>query len=431
MPESSASVDGESASASYDAHDAFSHSLPMPDDAVPSSDQKEPQVPVDSAPHTVSDSNSSASSGTSSGPSFWPANATVTTSNGPSPRPKKKRRRDRNRPIHEINRLQAQVAEMEAQLKALEPECNGDSTELQALQHKNNELKDKWKKSVERTAAMEKLLQTQADTLLQALPKSLAVSGENLTYDLVEDDAVFQALARTVDEHYLDMDRMLGDAGVRDATSEIFDARLSRPTSTTDTDCVLKTRTCAFLPYALERVEKAMWRRMESESAVLPENVESSGDLGLPLGIASNLIVSKREVHLDDASFTIRLALKEFAEPDRLVYVWDAVGDWPQGNTKLHVSTREYGWICFAPTESADLSILRSLVLVRSTTTPMVDVSLLERVMQLYRHTIEARYQKLENAIVDASICSRKIPRAADSTGGKACAVNGASKQLS
>ncbi|OWZ09896.1 hypothetical protein PHMEG_00017324, partial [Phytophthora megakarya] len=106
-----------------------------------------------------------------------------------------------------------------------------------------------------------------------------------------------------------------------------------------------------------------MWRRLECESAILPENIQSSQDLGLPLGNASNLIVSKREVHLGDASFTIRLALKEFVEPGRLVYVWDAIGDWPQENTALHVSTREYGWSFFSPTDSADLSVLRSLVL--------------------------------------------------------------------
>ncbi|EEY67084.1 uncharacterized protein PITG_17684 [Phytophthora infestans T30-4] len=271
---------------------------------------------------------------------------------------------------------------MEKKLHGLTSE---DSRELQALKEKNEALKIKVKKSVEDTAAVGKLLQTQADQLLQALPKSLTVSGANLVYDLVEDDAVFQFLARTVDGHYVDMDRILLDAGVGGTTTEIFDARVSRPTSTTTSECVLKTRMCAFLPYAIEQVKKAMWSRMESEAAILPNTVHSCKDLGLPLGNASNLIVSKRQVHLDNASFTIRLALKEFAEPDRLVYVWDAAGDWPQPNTALHVTTREYGWCYFEPTDSPNLSIFRSLVLVRSTTTPTVDETVLELVMQLTR----------------------------------------------
>ncbi|ETL34936.1 hypothetical protein L916_12889 [Phytophthora nicotianae] len=392
----------EAASVSSGTNDCLSHFLAIPDNDQHFVDQENSclqQSPVVSASPAASKSSSSV------GPSFWPANATIATSKGPSTKPKKKRRRDRNRPIHEIHRLQLQVKEMEKKLKTLKPE---NSTELHALKEKNKTLREKVKKSVENTTAVAQLLQIQADQLLQALPKSLTVSGDNLVYDLVEDDAIFQTLARTVDEHYLGMDRILLDAGVKGATTEIFDARVSRPTSMTDSDCVLKTRTCAFLPYAMECVETAMWRRLECESAILPETVQSSKDLGLPLGIASNLIVSKREVRLDNVSFTIRLALKEFAEPDRLVYVWDAVGDWPQPNTALHVSTREYGWSYYEPTDSPDLSILRSLVLVRSTTTPTIDMEILERVMQLYRQTIEARYQKLENTLVDASICSKK-----------------------
>uniref|UniRef100_H3HCC1 Uncharacterized protein n=1 Tax=Phytophthora ramorum TaxID=164328 RepID=H3HCC1_PHYRM len=308
----------------------------------------------------------------------------------PTPKIKKQRRKDRNRPIHEIHRLQTQVKEMEHQLKTLKPDPSAESDELLALKRNNVELKEKLKKSLENTAAVEQLLQTQTDKLLQTLPKSLAVSGQNLAYDFEEDDAVFQVLAQTVDGHYLDMNRTAEDA-----------------------ECVLKTRTCAFLPYGRDLVEQAMWRRLECESAILPENIRSSNDLGLPLGIASNIIVSKREVHLDNAAFTIRLALKEFTEADRLVYVWDAIGDWPRAMTVPHVSTREYGWSYFEHTDCPELSILRSFVMVTPKATPGADEELVERVMQLYRHTIELRYQKLENTLVDAAISSRKpVPEA-------------------
>ncbi|KAL4145252.1 hypothetical protein PRNP1_012925 [Phytophthora ramorum] len=369
-------------------------------------------VSVNSA---VSETGSSSSSQTStpSGPSFWPAKSSILGTSQPTPKIKKQRRKDRNRPIHEIHRLQTQVKEMEHQLKTLKPDPSAESDELLALKRNNVELKEKLKKSLENTAAVEHLLQTQTDKLLQALPKSLVVSGQNLAYDFEEDDAVFQVLAQTVDGHYLDMNRVFGAAGLNNATSEIFDAYMTPVKTAEDAECVLKTRTCAFLPYGRDLVEQAMWRRLECESAILPENIRSSNDLGLPLGIASNIIVSKREVHLDNAAFTIRLALKEFTEADRLVYVWDAIGDWPRAMTVPHVSTREYGWSYFEHTDCPELSILRSFVMVTPKATPGADEELVERVMQLYRHTIELRYQKLENTLVDAAISSRKpVPEA-------------------
>ncbi|GMF34259.1 unnamed protein product [Phytophthora lilii] len=277
----SANVDG---GASPGLNDAVSYFLAMPDSADAIAEQENSTLQqaedVSNGPK-VSDSNSSTSSenSTPAGPSFWPADASTTGVKRPLTKPKKKRRRDRNRPIHEINRLQAQVQEMERQLKALKPDGGEESTELQVLKDKNAELKSKLKKSMEKTAAVEQLLQKQADKLVEALPKSLAVLGQNLVYDLVEDDAVFQVLSRTVDEHYLEMNRVFEVAGLTNANTEIFDAFVSTGKSKTQDECILKTRTCSFLPYAMERVEKAMWRRLECESAVLPGHVKSSRDL--------------------------------------------------------------------------------------------------------------------------------------------------------
>ncbi|KAG7377586.1 hypothetical protein PHYBOEH_000785 [Phytophthora boehmeriae] len=325
-------------------------------------------------------------------------------------KPKKKRRRDRNRPHHEIARLQKQVWEMETQLKALEPPSSVNVREMQVLQQENAELKAKLRESLRNAVAVEKLLKTHADKLLQALPKSLVVSGRNLVYDVAEDDAVFQVLARAVDHHYMEVNHVLREAGLDDSTVEIFDAHLS------ESEQVLKLRTCSFLPYPHELVVQAMAHRMECEAAILPGNVTSMRDLGLPIGSASSLIVSKREVHLDNESFTIRLALKEFVEADRVVYVWDAIGDWPQEETTSHVSTREYGWCYFVPMGCPGLSVFRSFALVSPTIVSdeatTADAKLVERVMRLYRHTIESRYQKLENALVDASMQSRGSPSA-------------------
>ncbi|KAL4088058.1 hypothetical protein PRIC1_012488 [Phytophthora ramorum] len=427
MPRSSADGHKERSGASPDADEAFSFLLSMSNEREATVMQEYANLQHVSVNSAVSETGSSSSSQTStpSGPSFWPAKSSILGTSQPTPKIKKQRRKDRNRPIHEIHRLQTQVKEMEHQLKTLKPDPSAESDELLALKRNNVELKEKLKKSLENTAAVEQLLQTQTDKLLQTLPKSLAVSGQNLVYDFEEDDAVFQVLAQTVDGHYLDMNRVFGAAGLNNATSEIFDAYMTPVKTAEDAECVLKTRTCAFLPYGRDLVEQAMWRRLECESAILPENIRSSNDLGLPLGIASNIIVSKREVHLDNAAFTIRLALKEFTEADRLVYVWDAIGDWPRAMTVPHVSTREYGWSYFEHTDCPELSILRSFVMVTPKATPGADEELVERVMQLYRHTIELRYQKLENTLVDAAISSRKPVPEVGVRQKKSCCVNG------
>jgi hypothetical protein len=173
----------------------------------------------------------------------------------------------------------AQVEEMEARLRALRANAPPDSSEVRELKSENEDLKQRLKRSLQSTQAAEQLLQTQTDKLLQALPKSLAVSGENLVYDVVEDDAVFQELVTTVDELYVDMNRVFGAAGLNGETSEIFDAYVTPAREKPDCDCVLKTRTCTYLPYASEQVEQALWRRMQSETAILPRNVQSCEDL--------------------------------------------------------------------------------------------------------------------------------------------------------
>lgn len=282
------SVDGENSVAAGNVDEALSYIVPSSDD------KRAATTPERSGGHQVGRGcNGSSVSGnmrTSSGPSFWPANVDAVSSRI---KPKKKRRRDRNRPIHEIHRLQTQVQGMERQLKALRPASSQDTDELKVLKDKNTALKDKLKKCLESTAAVDKLLQTQADELLQALPKSLAVTGRNLVYDVEEDDAVFQVLATTVDQHYADLNRVFEAAGLSDAKSEIFDAYVTSPKSATDSECVLKTRTCAFLPYARKLLEQAMWRRLECESAILPENIKSSRDLVRTFGGVMNFRVNK------------------------------------------------------------------------------------------------------------------------------------------
>ncbi|GMF49510.1 unnamed protein product [Phytophthora fragariaefolia] len=172
-PSSSASADGENSVAASDLDDALSYFLLTPD-----LDNARVTPERSGGGFSMSGNGSRASSDVvTPGPSFWPANAqAVQLSSSSGAKPKKKRRRDRNRPIHEVHRLQTQVQDLERQLKALKPSTSPGADELKVLKDKNAALKEKLKKGLENTAKVEKLLQTQADKLLQALPKSLAVT---------------------------------------------------------------------------------------------------------------------------------------------------------------------------------------------------------------------------------------------------------------
>ncbi|RLN15087.1 hypothetical protein BBJ28_00019111 [Nothophytophthora sp. Chile5] len=123
-------------------------------------------------------------------------------------RPRKKRRQDRNRPGHEIARLKVQAIEMERQVEKLLAAADGSTHHRLRSCKDNRGLKTHLQWSLEHTAAFERILSSQADRALQALPNTLPVSGRNLMYEPIRDDAVFQVLARAVDRQYKETSRV-------------------------------------------------------------------------------------------------------------------------------------------------------------------------------------------------------------------------------
>ncbi|RLN54647.1 hypothetical protein BBJ28_00016519 [Nothophytophthora sp. Chile5] len=89
---------------------------------------------------------------------------------------------------------------------------------------------------------------------------------------------------------------------------------------------------------------------------------------GLSLGLASRIFVTKREVVLGDAIFTVRLVMKQFTEAERVVFVWNAVADWLNVGSTRSASTREHGWCSIKPAVCPGMSSTQSFVLVTPTT---------------------------------------------------------------
>ncbi|RLN54642.1 hypothetical protein BBJ28_00016520 [Nothophytophthora sp. Chile5] len=201
-------------------------------------------------------------------------------------RPRKKRRPDRNRPGHEIARLKVQAVEMERRVEKLLASAKGSTQDLLRSCKENRGLKTHLQWSLEHTAAFERILSSQADRALQALPNTLPVSGRNLMYEPIRDDAVFQVLARAVDRQYKETSRVFRVAELQNVTSDVFDAHACRSRKASSRgidDCILKSRSSRLLPFESHDVENGMRRMLESEAVLLPESVHLSADLVLHL----------------------------------------------------------------------------------------------------------------------------------------------------
>ncbi|RLN15088.1 hypothetical protein BBJ28_00019110 [Nothophytophthora sp. Chile5] len=334
--------------------------------------------------------------------------------------PKKTRRRDRNRPHHEIARLKTQINEMNRKRQKLLATANESARRFLRARAENEELKKTLRRHVDHTASLNGVLLSQASKPIE-VPRSLLVTGRNLMYNAKEDAAVYQMLARNVDEHYGCTNRVLQAAGLLGVTAEIRDSQIRRPPylSSEKEGYVLQSRMSGLLPFEEELINDTVWRVLTSESMLVGDQSVAK-TLGLSLGVATQIVIVKQEVvlHSDGepsaTSCTIRSVLKRFVEKDRVVNVWDAIGDWPCTGAACQVSTRERGWSIVQSVngeEAAGISVAQNFVLVTPTATAIGadDSTVIECVIRLYQRVIESRDQVMENSFMDESIQRKRI----------------------
>ncbi|RLN15091.1 hypothetical protein BBJ28_00019109 [Nothophytophthora sp. Chile5] len=346
------------------------------------------------------------------------AGVTDTQSSSGTKEARPKRKKKRTRPPVQIALLKTEAGEMERKLQKLQ-ELAVESG-LQA-RIDNRAMKQKLQRHRAWMAVLGQSLVSHVSQAVALQPSSLVVTGRNLPFDAANDAAAYRMLAQNLDERYGSMGSVFEAAGLWGATAESNAAEVYQPTYTSEIkgssgDCVLKTRVSGLLPFL--DVSETMWHMMESESVAINDQ-DRLRALNLQLGLASRIVVTKREVVFrggdtsSNASCTVRTVVKRYIDKDRVVDVWDAIADWPGVDDAPRVSTRECGWGLVQPMEGAGLSIVQHCIVMKPTiaATGTAESESFDFVVRMYQHLTNSLFRRLENKLMDQSVRSKRGTR--------------------
>ncbi|EGZ08950.1 hypothetical protein PHYSODRAFT_438088, partial [Phytophthora sojae] len=212
--------------------------------------------------------------------------------------------------------------------------------------NENATLRKMLQESVEDIQELEQNLLQQMKELVQSLPRSLVLT-RNLQYDGARDDTMFRLMANSVDAQYKDMDRVMSRDGLVGLNTEVVESSIGRATSVYtggESGELLKFRSRILSPIRSPTLDKAFWRGIEAGLGASVGSATPMNDVGLPLGVASRVIIQKYEIAVGNYACVMRVVIKEFVESDRVMQVWNTVADWPRVGKLHNVRTQEYGW---------------------------------------------------------------------------------------
>ncbi|POM81737.1 Hypothetical protein PHPALM_257 [Phytophthora palmivora] len=312
----------------------------------------------------------------------------------------KKRRRDRNRPNHEIARLQGEAGELERELHKHLAHASKKARNSFNAHVKNAALKTFLREIVDDTRVLKQNLNNQMDELVRVLSHLINRIPRKLPYETVQYDAVFRRMAGLVDEQYKDMEHILRLADLDGSNSDVADSWISR--SNGGNEHLLRSRnssSTAFQKFC------PLWKIVESD-----ESAE------LPLDLASRIAIQNDEVVVDDHVCTMRMAMKQFIEKDRIVQVWSLLVDWPVVGNMRDVQTQEQGWGYIQPLNEStivclDCSLMKPTIR-RVHPNGNYDAQL-EFLAKLYQNMIISRLQMLEDQTLDQVVQEKRISVAA------------------
>ncbi|ETN20285.1 hypothetical protein PPTG_03321 [Phytophthora nicotianae INRA-310] len=319
-------------------------------------------------------------------------------------KPKKKRRRDRNRPWHEIARLESESSELERELQTLMASASKRARGALHSRNINAQLKTMLKENIEDIRHLEQYLLHQLDELGRDFPNPLMMT-RVLPFD-VQDNSIFWDMARSVDDQYKDMDRVIRRAELGDMTSEMVESYVSRTKSVYtggQLADMLKFRAQLLTPFKRNTLEKALWGGVESGGGVTLRQDQNNCDIVLPVDVSSRVAVQKYEISIDNYTCTMRMVMKEFIENHRVVQVWKMLAEWQKVGAVHNVKTHEYGWGYLQPVgEKTTLSVGCILV------TPTIDglfprdnCESIKSLTNTYQKMVLSRLQQLENQTMD------------------------------
>ncbi|KAG7383195.1 hypothetical protein PHYBOEH_010025 [Phytophthora boehmeriae] len=334
---------------------------------------------------------------------------TVASKSAKQGKTKWKRRRDRNRPYREIPQLRTQIIDLESKLQ--DEQAKASERAIGALSGRDltTMLKAKLSENLKRMQMIEQSLGDQMQKLVQVLPHSGSTAARVLQYE-EKDLPTFRELADSVDEQYKKMNRVLRLSGLHEATSEMINAYICRSGGASSD--LLKVCTSMVLPYESHLIERAVWKNVKNDEAVVLGPKQSLDNLELSLGSATRVSVQKHKVTVGDSTCTMTMVIKQFTEKDRLVHVWHTIAEWQCVGTARNVKTHEYGWSFAKPVKETAASVWQSCVLmspaVLTGLTPSESKETTQILARLYQTFIVWRLQLLENQVIDETIQKKK-----------------------
>ncbi|TDH66393.1 hypothetical protein CCR75_002305 [Bremia lactucae] len=240
-----------------------------------------------------------------------------------------------------------------------------------------------------------------------------------LEYEDSVDAPVFKQMEKNVATQYKQLAQVFRDADLDKGRTDFSDAKV---VTNAHQGTFVRFTMAKMAPFPLDSISNAMWKCAKKHSVL-----NMKGDYAIE-SKNCDMLYLKRECMLQGESNNIPVLLRSvcrrFVEPDRVVVVWDGVGDWPKSYLRTYpgsVPIRERGYCVFQSPghgvskggQALPLSQLQSCVCMKPGLSAEMDMNspeclqmLQDVVIPSYRKILDEREQMLENAILDEIINS-------------------------
>lgn len=162
-----------------------------------------------------------------------------------------------------------------------------------------------------------------------------------------EEQQIFDALSKSLDERYQQVDAVFEKLGMAYQKREMQEANMILDTINGPT---MELKDATIFPFDVQAINDAAWRSMEVESFGCKENmgmidsllVQSTEDT-----ICVKTSIPLRQQRAPDSDLSIRAVMKRYVERNRVIILWESVSDClnklPQCSAR-GVEMRDRGW---------------------------------------------------------------------------------------
>jgi len=207
----------------------------------------------------------------------------------------------------------------------------------------NMKLKSMVQEQVKISKALEKLVNKRCkNSSLEA-----KFSAKRLRVCDSEEQQIFDALSKSLDERYQQVDAVFEKLGMAYQKREMQEANMILDTINGPT---MELKDATIFPFDVQAINDAAWRSMEVESFGCKENmgmvdsllVQSTEDM-----ICIKTSIPLRQQRAPDSDLSIRAVMKRYVERNRVIILWESVSEClnklPQCSAR-GVEMRDRGW---------------------------------------------------------------------------------------